>query len=159
MVWCRHLTRPEKPDTELMRPFCSPRPDSPVEMLPVVCGGPSKANTGAGAAVVYELVAKSFRGAASKAVPGPAVCSSNAAATGTWLRRGVITGAMRVCGFTPSLFPTRSCSQQRSCPQPRVWAELHSHHLENTFICKPRVFPSQDGSQSQGCCASCREVL
>lgn len=139
--------------------FCSPQPDSPMDMLPGVCGDPSKASTGAGAAVVYELVAKSFRGAASEAVPGPAACFCNAAAAGTGLKRGVITGTMQACGFTPSLFPTRSCFQQMSCPQPRVWAELHSHHLENTFICKRREFLSQDGSQSQGCCASHRDVL
>lgn len=56
--------------------FGNPQPDSRMEMLPGVYGDPSKANTGAGAAVVYELVAKSFRGAASEAVPGLSVCSS-----------------------------------------------------------------------------------
>lgn len=30
-------------------------------------------------------------------------------------------------------------SPASSCPQPRVWAELHRHHLENVLICKPRV--------------------
>lgn len=49
----------------------SPQPDSPMEMLPGICRGPSKASTGAGAALVHELVAKSFRGAASGAEPGP----------------------------------------------------------------------------------------
>lgn len=80
-----------------------------MEMLPGVCGDPSKASTGAGAAVVYELLAKSFRGAASEAVPGSAVCPSSAAAAGTGLRRGVITGAMPACGCAPSRLPTRSC--------------------------------------------------
>lgn len=138
--------------------FGSPQPDSRLEMLPGVCGDPSKANAGAGAAAVHGLVAKSFRGAASEAAPGPAVCSSNAAAAGTGLRRGVIRGARRACGFTPSFpYSPQGAAPSRGAARRAGFGQSCAAITWKTFICKPRVFPSQDGSQSQGCRTSRRE--
>lgn len=110
-------------------------------MLPGVCGDPSKANTGAGAPVVYELVAKSFRGAAPEAVPGPTVLqqccscwhwakerSHNRSHASVWLHP-----------FLP-LFPTRSCSQQRSCPQRRVWGRAAQPSLGKHSFASPGCF-------------------